>query len=534
MKIPFLGGAYEGRSTSVASETCVNFFYEKGAGGECLVGSHGYELVLGLETHFVPEVEIRGGIVYNDKAYIVRGNSFGTLTNLRDVISPRPPLGGQPGNYVELGTLKTETGIVSMAHNGVRAGANQQIMVVDGQYGYIWDNVAQTFTQITDTDFVATDVVQYIDGYFIFPQKSGSDRFWITEQYDGSAVDPADFATAEGWPDALLNITVDNREVFLFGSETVEVWYNSGDSDNTFQRFQGGFKQHGCAARFSPKRIDNTVMWLSQNDRGDRQVVKFGSGYMPEVVSSPELNYEMAQYPTVSDAFAYTYQFEGHEFYVINFPSAEKTWAYDASTGHWHRRVRTPSWVDNWVGENFTMHLFISGMHIFGDKWGHVWRADSTRGGFGSAIAEPGSSIRITTYEVMPRERTTISISDDENRTRISSLQLDMEEGVFGDPLYQFTSGVDGTAYVTKDNGGPGGAQLVTYLDDDTVYLQYSKNGGHSWSSELKRDMGNMGDWAKRVIWRKLGWARNWIFRLTFYTVQRPILKNLIAKTYGE
>jgi hypothetical protein len=34
MKIPFLGGSYEGRSSNVSPETCINLFYEKGVSGE--------------------------------------------------------------------------------------------------------------------------------------------------------------------------------------------------------------------------------------------------------------------------------------------------------------------------------------------------------------------------------------------------------------------------------------------------------------------------------------------------------------------
>ena len=40
-----------------------------------------------------------------------------------------------------------------------------------------------------------------------------------------------------------------------------------------------------------------------------------------------------------ADAVAYTYQQDGHPFYVLNFPSANTTWVYDVSTGAWHERA---------------------------------------------------------------------------------------------------------------------------------------------------------------------------------------------------
>jgi hypothetical protein len=379
-----------------------------------------------------------------------------------------------------------------MAHNGVRPGANQQLMIVDGSDGWIYNNATSTLSVISNSNFVDSESVVFIDGYFVFAQSGGSDRIWITNQYDGTTINATDFATAEGWPDAIQSLVADNRELFIFGEETLEVWYNSGDTDNTFQRYQGGFKQHGCVAKSTPARFDNSVIWLSRNDRGDSQVVRLGDGYQPQVVSTPEINYQISTYGAQEDAFGYSYQHEGHEFYVLTFPSANVTWAYDASTQQWHQRAHNiggafPS------RERYSCHVFAFGKHLFGDYLnGNIYALDGTIGTFNGARVE--------------RERTTMSISDEENRRRISSVQLDMEEGI----------GDGNTA------------------NDDVFWLSYSKNGGHTFSNEVSRSAGEGGDWAKRVIWRRLGQARNWIFKVRTFTTARPILKGLIAKMYGE
>ncbi len=477
MKIPFLGGAYTGRSSNVSPETCINLFFEKGVSGESLVGT------AGSATLVTPAfAEVRGGIAYNDLAYFVVGNTFYEVNSA--------------GTATSRGALSTSVGFVSLAHNGVRTGANQQIMIADGTIGgYVYDNTTSTLTANSDADFVAFDVVVFIDGYFLFIQSGNSDRFWITAQYDGTAVDPADFATAEGWPDHLQSVIADNREVFLFGTETLEIWYNSGDTDNTFQRFQGGFKQHGCSARFSPARYDNSVMWLSRNDRGDGLIVTLGNGYQPTVVSTPELNYQISTYKNIDQAFAYSYQHEGHEFYVITFPGNDATWAYDASVPidkRWARRAHEigghfPS------RERYNCHVFAFGKHLFGDYLnGNIYALDGSIGTFDGGRIE--------------RERTTMSISDEEDRRRLSSLQLDMEEGI----------GDGNTA------------------NDDEFWLSYSKDGGHTYSTEVMKSAGEGGQWDIRVIWRRLGQARNWIFRIRTWTTARPVLKGLVAKMYGE
>lgn len=476
MQIPFLGGAYEGRSSNVSPETCINLFYEKGISGESLVGTAG-ATVLTAGSATKTEV-VRGGIAYNNLAYFVIGNTLYEINSA--------------GTPTSRGTLLTGSGRVSMAHNGVRTGGNQQIMIADGANGYIYDNTTSTLTAISDDDFTSAKTVAFLDGYFAYNEDGNSDKFWITSLFDGTSIISTDFQTAEGWPDRILSVLADNRELFLFGEESLEVWFNSGDLDNIFQRYQGGFKQHGCAAAYTPARFDNSVIWLSRNDRGDAQVVRLGEGYMPKIVSTPEIDYQLSTYTTISDAFAYTYQDEGHEFYVLTFPTESVTWAYDAATQQWHQRAHA---IDGLFPkrERYNCHIFAFGKHLLGDySNGNIYQLDNTIGTFNTAN--------------IIRERTTMSASDEEKRIRISSLQLDMDEGI-----------------------GDGDV-----ADDDLIWLSYSKNGGHTFTNETQRNAGDAGNWFKRVVWRRLGWGRNWIFRIRTWTSKRPVFKGLIAKVYGE
>jgi hypothetical protein len=213
---------------------------------------------------------------------------------------------------------------------------------------------------------------------------------------------------------------------------------------------------------------------------------------MPRIVSTPELDYQFSTLGDVSDAFGYVYQDEGHEFYVLTFPSANRTYAYDASTQTWHQRAHNINSVFP-SRERYNCHVFVGGKHLLGDfENGNIYQLDNTIGTFNGNVVE--------------RERTTIPISDEENRRRLSSLQLDMEEGI--------------------GNGATS--------NDDVFWLSYSKDGGHTFSNEVSRAAGDGGQWKTRVIWRKLGEARNWIFKIRTWTTARPVLKGLIAKMYGE
>lgn len=472
MKVPLVGGAYEGRSTNLTPEVCINWYaerYQDNTWG--LVSTPGATLLAQPR-----QAQVRGGIAYNGKAYFVIGDGFFEINS--------------SGKSTLKGTLNTSVGRVSMAHNGTRPAANQQIMIVDGTDGWIYDNFAGTFTQITDSNFTSTDSLTFLDGYFVYAQKN-TDRFWITNLYDGTAIDANDFATAESEPDKLQAVLSDRRDLFLFGETTLEVWYNAGDPDNTFQRYQGGASQSGCAAKHTPCRFDNTVAWLTANERGDRMVAIMGEGYSPQIISTPEVNYRLSTYTTYSDAFAYVYQHEGHEFYCLTFPSHNVTEVYDAATKQWHQRghVITGEFPNR---ERYNCHVFAFGKHLFGDAFnGKIYQLDSTVGTIDG--------------ERVPRERITPILTDEERRIRISSFQLDMEEGV-GDPN----------------------------SSDTSIWLSYSKDGGHTYSSEVERSVGDIGSYAKRVIWRRLGMARNWIFRLRTWSPKPMVLKGAYARLYGE
>jgi len=473
MKIPMIGGSYTGRSSSVSPERCINLYFDPASHAEgALVGTPGCTQFADCSAH---GGEVRGIIAYGQNVvYAVVGSKFLEISST--------------GTVTSRGTLNTSSGRVSMAHNG--PGVGNEIMVVDGSQGWIYSSTGGTFTQILDADFTSTDRVDFIDGYFIYAEK-GSGRFWITNLYAGGTIDGLDFATAEGGPDRLMTVLCDKRQVWLFGEDTSEVWYNSGDANNTFQRFQGGFTHHGCVATFSPQLFDNTVVWLTRNNRGQCLVAQAGQGYAPKIISSPEMAYQIQQYSTVSDAWAYTYQLEGHEFYVLNFPTAKAVWAYDAATQIWHERAHIISNVFP-NRERYNCHAFACGKHLLGDMSNGL-------------IYQLSNSVYTMNGGVIPRVRQIGNISDEERRIRLKSVQIDLEEGVG-----------------------------LTDSTDTDAYLSWSKDGGHTWSNEIKKSIGKIGEYTLRAVWRKLGEGRIWAFRLKIYGPIKVVIKGMIARQYGE
>jgi hypothetical protein len=443
MKTPILGSAYVARSVNAADNRMINLFPE-------LVPEGGKEPAFlqrapGLRSLVTLGVgPVRGLWTFGDYGYAVSGN---TLYKIDDqwVATAKGTVAG--------------TGPVSMVDNGT------QLFIAAGATGYIYNANTDVFAQITDPDFPGATTVGFLDGYFVFNEPN-SQKFWVTALLDGTSVDPLDFASAEGSPDDLVSLIVDHREVWLFGQTSVEVWYNAGLPDFPLARIQGAFNEIGCAAPFSVAKLDNGVFWLGADARG-KGIVYRSNGYNGTRISTHSVEWQIQQYSDISDATAYTYQQDGHSFYVLNFPSADTTWVYDVATQAWHQRA-------GWLNNAFTRHrgnnqMAFNGEIVIGDYLtGGLYAYDLT------VYSEAGSVQKwLRSWRALPTGQNNL------NRTTQHSLQLDCEAGV----------GLDGVG------------QGV----DPQVMLRWSDDGGHTWSNEHWKSMGRIGETGTRVFWRRLG-----------------------------
>lgn len=468
MQFPFIGGSYTARSKNFAAEVCINLYPEMGSvsskGPAMLVGTPGKRLWVTLDGG-----PIRGMLRFNSSvSLVVCGFNVYVVSDT--------------GIPVLVATVGSAYGSVSMASNGT------QVMLVTGTDGYIIDPITRVVSKITEGVFQGADTVQFIDGYFAF-NKTGTGQFQITQVY-GTAIDGLDFATAEGAPDLLLSLLVDHRELWLFGETSTEVFFNSGNVDFPFERINGAFIEQGCAAKFSPAKMDNTVYWLAADERGYGTVQR-AQGYSPQRISTHALEFAIGQMSRVDDAVAYTYQQEGHSFYVLTFPTAQQTWVFDAATDLWHQRAwRDPA--DNVLKQDRAIcQMAFAGETLVGDNSnGNVYVLDL------DYFTDNGDPI--------PRVRSCAHLADPEYRYQFfRSLQVDMQTGV---------------GLVTGQGSDP------------KAMLQWSDDGGYSWSNELWSSIGEVGERRTRVKWRRLGRSRDRIFRVTITDPIRVIMVGASAK----
>jgi hypothetical protein len=419
---------------------------------------------------------IRGMWVTDGVAYVVSGSEFYSLSTSYTATLLGPVSG---------------TGPVSMADNGT------QIFIACNPLSYIYNISTAVFAQITDVDFPGAGSVGYLDGYFVF-NEPGTQKFWVTSLLDGTSVDPLDFASAEGYPDDVVALIVDHREIFLFGNTSVEVWYDAGTPDFPLARIQGAFMEVGCEAAYSVAKLDNSVFWLGSDARG-RGIVYRANGYTPARISTNAVEYAIQSYGNITDAIGYTYQQDGHPFYVLIFPSAEATWVYDVSTQLWHERAAFENGL--FVRHRSNCQMSYNDEVVVGDyEDGRIYAFDL------DVYADDDQTQKwLRSWRALPTGQNNLK------RSTHHSLQLDAETGV---GLAQYPGNeviqkiiTEAGLYLTTESGDylTTSAYLAAAGYDPQVMLRWSDDAGHTWSNEHWNSMGKLGAYGTRTIWRRLG-----------------------------
>jgi hypothetical protein len=317
--------------------------------------------------------------------------------------------------------------------------------------------------------------VGFSDGYFV-ALLSNSQKFQISNLLDGGTWNPANIAQVSLYPDNVLSMVIDHREIVLMGSKATVVYYNSGDPLFPFVPTTGGFIEQGTAGISPPVLLDNSIFWVGGDERGSL-IGWRANGYTPTRVSNHAIEYAWQSYATTSDLESYSYQDQGHAFWVVRFPTAQKTWVYDVATGQWHERSSLVNGVKN--ADRARCHTFAFGKHYVGDAFsGNIYQQSI------AFYDDAGTPIR--------RVRRAPHISSEQQWIFHSQLQLDIEVGV-GVPLF------DG-------QGQPRGPQVM---------LRWSDDGGKTWSNEHPESFGQVGHFRKRVVWRRMGRSRDRIYEVS-------------------
>lgn len=394
------------------------------------------------------------------------------------------------------GMTVTISGAVNAAYNGsyvitvISPTQFEYTMAVNpgGAASVVGTYSVNQFQQIIDANYPGAETVTWQDGYFIINEPD-SQRFYVSEIANGFVWNALDFASAESNPDNLVAVNSDNGNLYLFGEVSTEFWTNTGDIDFPFSRISGGATEWGCAAVDSIVKYDNSLAFLARNKMGEVFVARM-SGYQPNRISTPELEYIINNYSAVEDCVSYSYMLGGHPMLVMNFPTGNQTWLYDGLSNAW-------SELQDFEGNRHIAELgtnFINKIIVTDYENGNLYRLSP------EAYTDNGDPIY---FELISRH-----VSNDDTRITIDKMQLDMETGV-------------GTAVGQGSN--------------PQIMLAISKDGGHEYGTEQWVPFGAIGNYKARAIWRRLGQARDFTFKFRISDpVKRVIFGSSIDMRKGK
>lgn len=361
---------------------------------------------------------------------------------------------------------------VSMAHNQIENG--NEVVIVNGQSGYVWNTVVGALTQITDEAFPGSPIADFIDGFIVGVDPAG--RFWfISDLTQATQYNSLDRSEAEAQPDKIVTAIVVSGLVLVFGERTGEFFENTGNTTGTFQRVPNVTMDIGCASPHARARLDNSVYWLGH----DGNVYRL-QGNSPERISTSAIEQAISGL-NWGNAFAQTFEDRGHKLFVLTFPDGH-TWQYDVLSQEWSRResvglkrwrINTLTrWRRRWYGGDFSN--------------GKLYLLDWDE------MTEDGQPI-------VSRRRTAVAHADG-NAIVVHGLKLIFDVG-----------------------------RVDVGRTDHYCSVSYSDDGGHNWGYPAVESIGAAGQYRQTVELRRLGRTTERVWEVS---VSSPGKRDLIAASW--
>lgn len=333
-KLSFVGGAYSARSVIASAQRCVNYYPEVNP------KDSSFQLTLYQRPGLRSRAVASGRSVWRFVYQASNGIGYGVCGDGVYLIGPPPSW-----SLTLLGTITPgRTNPCSIIDNGIQA------LLVDGSAsGWQWNIADGSGFQIvvdgTGT-FQGATRVDTLDTFVLWAPQIPEGPYWGSTLSGSLTFDPLYFASKVAYPDPLRTLVVNRRQILLLGALKSEIWYNAGNALFPFAILPGAYIEHGISAKYSVATSDISAFWLGKDLQGDGMVVFRQRGYETKIISNHAISYalrKMSLSVGVSDAIGYTYQQDGHYFYVLHFPAGDQTWVFDDALGvpeaAWHQRA---------------------------------------------------------------------------------------------------------------------------------------------------------------------------------------------------
>lgn len=470
----FCGPTYQAISPNIDAELAINFFCER---SQSSGAKSPIPLILApgkKKFSEVPEAGVTGMFPINGRAFV--GGSQLYELDAAGVVTVRGSLGGtQPLRPVQMFANET------------------QLLCLNNGNLYVLTLATNILTPVNMAQLQggAGSVAQigFADGYFI-AWFLNTHTFQVSQLEDGTTWSGLDVATVSLFPDNFVSFICDHREPWFFSGKKTAGYYNAGAGFPPFIPEQGAFAEFGAGALSATVQLDNSVFWISADERGGRMAHRLTGLSSYERISTHAVEQAWSSYPAVSDARAFSYQEDGHTFWEIYFPSGTisvngragtgATWVYDVSTDFWHQRGSWNSTAGCYDADHAQSHMFIFDKHLVGD-----WASGK--------IYEQSTAVYQDDGNILRGMRRSPTANKDNKYIEFSEIEFDIQPGLGPQPP------------LTDGAGNPRPPQIM---------LRWSNDGGMTWSSTYLLNCGFAGEFNQRARKAQGGRARKRVWEI--------------------
>jgi hypothetical protein len=439
------GGSYQDRSRPLSSQETTNFYHEiveQGKDQYVLKSFPGHKLFGSATAANDANATVMAGVVFR-----LVGTTLYSVT--------------KAGTHTAVGTVAGSERAI-FANDGIN------LFIVRDSSVY-WYN-GSTVVKVTDPDIDGSKAVTYINNQFIYTKDQ---LFIVSDVGDGASASGLNAANSEILPDKLIHAYAFDQVVYMFGEDSVETWYNTGVGSPPFARIEGQLINIGVAAKHSVANTPNAVYWLGS----DRAVYRARGG-AEDKVSTAAISNAIESYAVVNDAFAYTVSFQGKNFYIITFPTEDKTWCLNEELGK-------NGWFELSAGTNGGRYNISSMVRAYGVNLA----TDQATGDM--------YELDINTYSsngnIIQRRRVMGAITGEKVGLRGKLLQMSRFELILE----------TGVGLIT----GQG--------EDPKIMIEASYDGGKSWEPGTWMNIGRLGETNIRAEWFNLTTFYSLMIRIT-------------------
>lgn len=534
MRVPLVGQGYALRSPAVAAQSCINLYpeiiqdpNEQAQNKAFLYGIPGRHVFSNVTLIDAAATPIRGVFTWAGRCFVAAGTRFmeldstGSLVGSVQVISNAAVNGfsntpvqifpngtqffivsggvgyiltGSTLTTVTIGDFNGQVNVGGSSNNEVTWVSGDQFLAdgswtgqsikIDGT-NYIVGSVTSPTTLFTASTISVTSPPSYtykFNGYtpaFVtgaylndsfFANQANSRGANFSGVFDGDSWNGLDLITKDTWPDLLQCVLSNGSQMFLFGTDSFDVFQsNPGSTTTFFSRINGASARVGTISPWSPITIDGNVYYIGSGSQQGGPIAYMLNGFTPTRISQHGQEAVWYANNLGPGCISYTYNEEGHTFWATNFGS--QTWVYDTTTGAWHQRAATSGFTAYPTAYHSFIPTFGNGKHLTGGPLdGTIYQS--------SVFFYDDNGTDIYWRHTLP------FLYNGRNRLYDRRLELQLETG-------------------TSSSFAP------------TVTLDYSDDRGHTFGTSEGASMGAPSDYSLRVYWTALGSYYERVYRFT-------------------